>query len=85
MVDVQSIPKPSLETTTAPDRRRQGRRNDVNPVLIPLLREAVANGFSDPWTDEEPDQLSTARGVIVGLLLSTIIWIPIGFSVWLLR
>jgi hypothetical protein len=82
MPNAQSIQKPSLETATLPDRRRQGRRNNVSPSLIPLLRDAAANGFPDPWADDEPDQLSTARGLIVGLLLSTIIWIPIGFLVW---
>jgi len=65
------------------DRRRPGRRNDISPALIPLLR-----GKGD--TDARPDAIiwasapkSEARGVFMGLLISILIFGMVGLAMWL--
>jgi hypothetical protein len=67
-------------------RRRPGRRDDVHPALIPLLRGTVTPDSDDgpgiiadaPMAAEsmdlEKDGLAPARGIIFGLVLSVPIW-----------
>jgi hypothetical protein len=59
-----------LEPATARDRRRPGRRDDVSPTLIPLLREDFSAQLRDHLIDEEPDQLRSSRGVVLWALIS---------------
>ena|ERR1700693_1990636 len=74
------------EGGTMLSRRRPGRRDDVHPSLIPLLR-GTANPVPDdlPAVIAEPpavsagleaeeDGLDPARGIIFGLALSVPIW-----------
>ena len=67
-------------------RRRPGRRDDVHPALIPLLRGTVSlKGDGEPdiiadapmaaeSMDLQKDPLAPARGIIFGLALSVPIW-----------
>jgi hypothetical protein len=59
-----------LEPATAPDRRRLGRRDDVNPTLVPLLRGKFSAQLRDHLIDEEPDQLRSSRGIVLWVLIS---------------
>ena len=69
------------------NRRRPGRREDVAPALIPLLRHHAPLGVDDleapdlraPTSHGRDfvDDLSTARGVITGILIAALLWITI--------
>jgi hypothetical protein len=65
-----------LEPATAPDRRRLGRREDVSPMLIPLLRDDFSARLRNHLIDEEPDQLRSFRGIIL--------WVPVSAALWVL-
>jgi hypothetical protein len=58
------------ESARAPDRRRPGRRDDVSPALLPLLREDLSVQLRDHLIDEEPDQLRSFRGIMLWVLVS---------------
>jgi hypothetical protein len=74
------------DADTRISRRRPGRRDDVHPALIPLLRgtvspnsDAEADIIADaPLAAEsmeaEKDGLAPARGIIFGIALSVPIW-----------
>jgi hypothetical protein len=81
---------------TTPSRRRPGRRDDMSPTLIPLLRGSF-NQDSGDWnsTDSEAltlfeeretmqDNLAPARGIIFGIALSTPIWAVFCYGLHLL-
>ena len=77
-------PPPSTEqTTSVSDRRRPGRRTEVNPDLIPLLRGQQP---ALPALEfDETDECAAARGLCVGVLLSAPLWIGIAYlGSWLL-
>jgi hypothetical protein len=93
LIEYESEPEVS---TTLRDKRRPGRREDVSPHLIPLLR---GNGAPVPdalpeiaETDAqpadvfvEPDRrttLAAARGVFLGVGLGSLIWGCIGAGFW---
>ncbi len=69
------------------NRRRPGRRGDVAPELIPLLRHRAPIGVEDleapdlraPTLHDRDvvDDLSTARGIITGILIAALLWITI--------
>ena len=69
------------------NRRRPGRREDVAPELTPLLRyraptgaedlDAPDLGVSTQQVCDVVDDLSTARGIITGLLIGALFWIAI--------
>lgn len=64
------------------ERRRPGRRNDVHPALIPLLRGQVLPppGPDLLWAPRRPgqfkegDDLGPARGIGLGVLISLAFW-----------
>ena len=68
----------------AVDRRRPGRREDVAPDLIPLLRYRAPDGVQDLeapdlsvptlHTREFVDDLSTARGIVTGIFIALLFW-----------
>jgi hypothetical protein len=58
------------ESARAPDRRRPGRRDDVSPALLPLLREDLSAQLREHLIDEEPDQLRSFRGIMLWVLIS---------------
>lgn len=68
------------------DRRRPGRREEVNPALIPLLRTSEHPPILDETLEyDEPDQIAGARGVFFGVVLSAPLWVGIAYlGRWLL-
>ena len=79
---------PNTSETAARDRRRPGRVERVSPELIPLLRKEQRDAIpvNDPPVEAEgEDQLSAARGILVGLGLSVPLWVGIAYVVrWIL-
>jgi hypothetical protein len=60
-----------LEPELAEDRRRPGRADGVSPELIPLLRGTPVADAKSPYPDDDdPDQLASARGVVIWVLIS---------------
>lgn len=67
------------------DRRRPGRIEQVNPSLLPMLRTDELPTLDDTIEFDEPDQVSAARGVFVGVAISAPVWIAIiSIGRWLL-
>ena len=82
---------PTIEpppSKVANDRRRPGRR-EVPPVLIRLLRSPSGGDLLDVGPDslasEQDDDLAPARGLIIGVILSSALWAIAGLvaSIWL--
>ncbi|MDR3534230.1 MAG: hypothetical protein P4L90_27155 [Rhodopila sp.] len=65
------------------ERRRPGRRANVAPSLIPLLRGEDRPSPEDPFSDR--DNLDAARGITAAVLLSAAIWAVIGLVWFLLK
>jgi hypothetical protein len=64
------------------ERRRPGRTENVNPALLPLLRGSEAPALDPDGYSENP--LAPATGIMVGLLISGLIWTLIGsLLIWL--
>lgn len=69
-----------------PERRRPGR-TEVKPELVPLLRSdeitkpAPHDGDQDSMGDDQ-DNLRTARGIAMGLLLAAPFWAGVGALLW---
>ena len=85
------VAQPQLEADVVADRRRPGRRDDVSPVLIPLLRGVSADtGAADEQCDDndhlDDSALGAAKGLTIGLLISLFgFWIPVGVAVYYLQ
>jgi hypothetical protein len=73
---------------TSPDRRRPGR-SPVSSAVVPILRRPAGDGVlpGDTVADESHDHarsisprdaLGTARGIVLGVLLSVLFWAAIG-------
>jgi hypothetical protein len=75
------------DPAVVPDQRRPGRLAQVNPALIPLLREPTRY-VDDPAAveyiaaDDDSDARAAGRGLVVGLLLSVPFWAVIGLGLW---
>lgn len=70
--------------SAATDRRRPGRRENISPELIPILRTSEMGPLLDGEV-EEHDQLSGMRGIFAGLALSVPIWVGVAYiGRWLL-
>ncbi len=77
------------------DRRRAGRQ-EVSPVLVPLLRQpAQGTGTIEmlPTLAETPyrdflesdpfhDQMAPARGILLGLCISMLFWGAVGYTIF---
>ncbi len=78
-------------STAVPERRRPGRSVQVNPYLIPLLRDAgnkeiIPVGFTTTDASDPAGNLAPIVGVVVSVGLSLLLWailIRVGF--WVLR
>jgi hypothetical protein len=66
------------------ERRRPGRLNDIHPSLIPLLRDEAASEFELELEDIREDGLAPAIGVAMSAVLSSLIWMALGFPIWVL-
>ena len=73
-----------LDAGAVPDRRRPGRRDDMSPELIPLLRGNAPPDLSMLEPNEKPDQLSIPRGMALALYISATVWVLLGFVVLIL-
>ncbi len=76
------------------ERRRPGRRNDVSPELIAMMRRPAGDGviredFAAGRLEAEPavrpgsDPMSPVRGIAMSLLLSVPLWCFLGGAVGL--
>jgi hypothetical protein len=95
MVDTDTDRASSGEVTTLTDRRRQGRVNYQNPHLIALLRKPDQEPREDTppvepiaqqplaEVDENPDSLAPARGLFVGIVLGTGLWVTGALVIWM--
>jgi len=89
-------PVPAVEAVLSPDasavrddRRRPHRSKHASPHLIPLLRRVSPANSPAPLLENEDadsvdDDLATARGFGVGLLLAVPVWAIIGGVIWLM-
>ena len=82
MIDEPIDRETRLDTDAPPDRRRAGRRTDVSPELIPLLRDSSRDSFPDLADDENPDELAAARGIWFATFVSIILWLLIALAAW---
>lgn len=72
--------KPESAATLVTDRRRPGRLAKVNTDLLPILRGEEAVELPDVPVDfPEDDQLSAARGMMFGVVISAPFWIGLAF------
>ena len=91
MPTTPDVAQPQLEVDVVADRRRPGRRDDVRPELIPLLRGVSPDtGAADEQCDDsdqlEDSDLRVAKGLAIGILISLFaFWIPIGVAVYYLQ
>ena len=69
------------------ERRRPGRQMHVAAELLPLLRfrpapDVEETSDSELSLDQPPDRLSSARGVIIGVLLVVPFWLVCGLAAY---
>jgi hypothetical protein len=67
------------------DRRRPGRREDVSPHLLPLLRNPASVEIPpDEGSASLPprDDRAAAKGLLMALLLAIPLWCLIGLGIW---
>jgi hypothetical protein len=62
------------------ERRRPGRPAQVSPELVPLLRGEIAVELEIDFPPEEQDQLGSARGIALGILISAALWVAIAYA-----
>jgi hypothetical protein len=82
---------PRSGTDTLADRRRLGRVDYQNPHLLNLLRgPAEAPPPAEPeeapvdaGAEEDPDSPAPVRGIALGVLIGSGIWIAGGLITWL--
>jgi hypothetical protein len=87
VADVLNDERATLDLTVT-DRRRRGRADYENGHLIALLRDQPT--IAPPATTEVDavakvrwtDDLSPARGILIGLPLGVAMWAAIIFAVW---
>jgi hypothetical protein len=65
------------EPDTLTDRRRAGRRDDISPALISLLREDSITSVPGEPVIGGHDDLSASRGIIIWALTATAIWLSL--------
>ncbi len=66
------------------ERRRPGRREHVDPALIPLLRRKPDQEATLPAFELHEDRmadLAPSRGIVIGVLVSIVIWVAGVFGV----
>jgi hypothetical protein len=78
--------------TTLTDRRRPGRVDFQNPHLVGLLRDSgepllpaeAEERLAEPAidADEHDDPLGPARGILLGMLIASGMWVAGGLAVW---
>jgi hypothetical protein len=88
---VVELPTAPAEVSVVVDRRRPGRIEHKNAALIAILRrpppgsaEALSSTLDDESLETTTDDLISARGIVIGLLLSAPLWGVMGLAIWLL-
>jgi hypothetical protein len=96
MVYEKVVPASQEDAGTLADRRRPGRIDYQNPHLVGLLRdsdrvpppaepvEELAEAAFDDETVDHDDPLGPARGILLGMVIASGMWIVGGFAVWYL-
>lgn len=92
MTDISRGQRQPPDDNTLADRRRPGRMANVNPELIPLLRQShresaspsletapgkVAEGQGISFDEQDADDLAPARGIMLAIVLGGLIWLVI--------
>ena len=68
---VAGVPAPlDPDAATSAGRRRPGRKEQVDPGLIPLLRNQPAQS----GMEDDDDQLSAARGILLAVTFGVSFW-----------
>jgi hypothetical protein len=91
MTDEKVGPVSPVDTGTLTDRRRPGRIDYQNPHLVELLRESdsippaelaeqPAETLSDAYEDEDP--LRPARGILLGMVIASGMWVAGALVLW---
>ena len=70
-----------VEVDPAKPCRRPGRLKSIHPFPIQLLRGEAAEFELE---DIRENGLAPATGLAMGVLLSSLIWVVLGVSIWLL-
>ncbi len=65
---------PAKVAAKVADRRRPGRA-EINPALVPLLRKPTTPETEGADTEELWADRAPARGLIVGVMISAVLWI----------
>jgi hypothetical protein len=83
-IEIPTSPSQAAETPLRIERRRPGRLENVSPELIPILRSnrPLPEFPGQPDVPDHTDDLSSARGVLVGMAISIPIWCLIGAAAW---
>ena len=72
-----------LEPPDLLDRRRPGRRNDLSPELIPLLRgktDSDTHPEDDMWASEDPGSAAWDR--VIDVLVTIIVLGMVCLALW---
>jgi len=65
------------------ERRRPGRLEYANPMLITLLRNPAATAVDHGMVDDQVDG-GVLRGLLFGIPIGVALWAAIGAVVWLI-
>ena len=85
--DIDLVPRSGVDTLA--DRRRLGRVDYENPHLLRLLRVPGDAPLPDEPAEEpvipeaDGDSLAPARGILLGMLIGSGMWIAGGLITWL--
>jgi hypothetical protein len=88
MVDLDRNTEAPVTTAPLVERRRAGRVDYQNPHLIELLRKPGTElPLAEPadelvTAEEDVDPLAPGRGLFLGVLIGTGMWIAGGLTFW---
>lgn len=92
MPTTPAVERPQLEVDVVVDRRRPGRRDDVSPELVPLLRSSSGDSGIADEQSADGDHLNNsldqrvAKGLVAGVLIALFaFWIPLGIAIYYLQ
>jgi hypothetical protein len=81
-------PVSPVDTGTLTDRRRPGRVDFQNPHLVGLLRDsdrvppAELPAETEFDADEDEDPLRPARGILLGMVIASGMWMAGAVALW---
>ena len=77
--DVKTTGSDAIQSSPVVQRRRPGRIQNVSAALIPLLRGHP--GAAGAAKAIEGDDLTSARGILIGAGISSLLWVGAWFAV----